>query len=59
MLIKIRFSLITMIITIITFNGWMQMFKWCVEVVYDGEQNVITEVHSFKSGHPLNKYSYL
>jgi len=31
--------------------------KSFVEVVYDGEQNVITEVRSFKSGHSLDKYS--
>jgi len=31
--------------------------KFFVEVVYDGEQNVITEVRSFKSGHSLDKYS--
>jgi len=28
-----------------------------VEVVYDGEQNVITEVRSFKSGNSLDKYT--
>ncbi len=28
-----------------------------VEVVYDAEQNVITEVRSFKYGHSLDKYS--
>ena len=27
--------------------------KFFVEAVYDGEQNVITEVRSFKSGHSL------
>ena len=26
-------------------------------LVYDGEQNVITEVRSFKSGYSLDKYS--
>jgi len=31
--------------------------KFFVEVVYDGEHNVITEVRSFKSGHSLDKYS--
>ena len=31
--------------------------RFFVEVVYDGEQNVITEVRSFKSGHSLDKYS--
>jgi hypothetical protein len=31
--------------------------KFFVEVVYDGEQNVITEVRIFKSGHSLDKYS--
>ena len=31
--------------------------KFFVEVVYDGEQNVITEVRSFKSGYSLEKYS--
>ena len=31
--------------------------KFFVEVVYDEEQNVITEVRSFKSGHSLDKYS--
>ena len=30
--------------------------KFFVEVVYDGEQNVITEVKSFKSGYSLDKY---
>ena len=33
--------------------------KFFVEVVYDGEQNVITEIRSFKTGHLLDKYSYL
>jgi hypothetical protein len=27
-----------------------------VEVVYDGEFNVITELRSFKYGHSLDKY---
>jgi hypothetical protein len=31
--------------------------KFFVEVVYDGEQNAITVVRSFKSGHRLDKYS--
>jgi hypothetical protein len=31
--------------------------KFFVEVVYDGEQNVITEVKSFKYGHSLGKYA--
>ena len=31
--------------------------KFFVEVVYDGEQNVITELRSFKYGHELEKYS--
>ena len=31
--------------------------KFFVEVVYDGEQNVITEVRSFKYGHSLDKYA--
>jgi len=31
--------------------------KFFVEVVYDGAQNVITEVRSFKYGHSLDKYS--
>ena len=31
--------------------------KFFVEIVYDGEQNVITEVRSFKCGHSLDKYS--
>jgi len=31
--------------------------KFFVEVVYDGEQNVLIEVRSFKSGHSLDKYS--
>jgi hypothetical protein len=30
--------------------------RFFVEVVYDGEQNVITEVRSFKYGHELDKY---
>ena len=32
--------------------------KFFVEVVYDGEQNVIAEVRSFKYGHELEKYSF-
>lgn len=28
-----------------------------VEVVYDAEHNVITELRSFKTGHLLDKYS--
>ena len=31
--------------------------KFFVEVVYDGEQNVITEVRSFKYGLGLDGYS--
>ena len=31
--------------------------KFFVEVFYDGEQNVIPEVRSFKYGHSLDKYS--
>jgi len=31
--------------------------KFFAEVVYDGEQNVITEVRSFKYGHSLDKYA--
>ena len=31
--------------------------KFFVEVVYDGEHNVITELRVFKTGHPLDKYS--
>jgi len=31
--------------------------KFFVEVVYDGKQNVITEVRSFKTGQSLDKYS--
>ena len=31
--------------------------KFFVEVVYDAEHNVITEVRSFKTGHLLDKYS--
>jgi len=30
--------------------------KFFVEVVYDGEHNVITEVRSFKYGHSLDKH---
>ena len=37
--------------------GCYAMDKFFVEVVYDGEQNVITEVRSFKSGYSLDKYS--
>jgi hypothetical protein len=33
--------------------------KFFVEVVYDAEHNVVTEVRSFKSGHSLDKYSNL
>jgi hypothetical protein len=33
------------------------MIKFFVEVVYDPEHNVITEVRSFKTGHLLDKYS--
>jgi len=31
--------------------------KFFVEVVYDGEYNVITEIRSFKTGYSLDKYS--
>jgi hypothetical protein len=31
--------------------------KFFVEVIYDGEHNVITEVRSFKYGHSLDKYA--
>jgi len=31
--------------------------KFFVEVVYDGEHNVITEVRSFKYGQELDKYA--
>ena len=31
--------------------------KFFLEVVYDAEHNVITEVRSFKNGHSLDKYS--
>jgi hypothetical protein len=31
--------------------------KFFVELVYDGEQNVVTEVRSFKSGSELEKYT--
>ena len=31
--------------------------KFFVEVVYDPEHNVITELRSFKSGHLVDKYS--
>jgi len=30
--------------------------KFFVEVVYDGEHNVITEAGSFKTGNSFNKY---
>ena len=33
--------------------------KFFVEVVYDAEHNVITEVRSFKSRHSWDKYSNL
>ncbi len=33
------------------------LFMYFVEVVYDAEQNTITEVRSFKTGHLLDKYS--
>ena len=33
------------------------LYKFFVEVVYDDEQNVITELRSFKTGHILDKYS--
>jgi len=33
------------------------LFKFFVGVVYDEEQNVITEVSSFKYGQSLDKYS--
>ncbi len=33
------------------------LYRFFVEVVYDGEHNVITELRSFKSGHLLDKYS--
>ena len=36
--------------------GCYAIDKFFVEVVYDGEQNVITEVKSFKSGYSLDKY---
>ena len=29
-----------------------------VEVVYDAEHNVITELRAFKTGHLLDKYSF-
>ena len=32
--------------------------KFFVEVVYDPEHNVITELRSFKTGHLLDKYSF-
>ena len=31
--------------------------KFFVEVVYDAEHNIITEVRSFKYGHSLDKYA--
>lgn len=31
--------------------------KFFVEVVYNPDYNIITELRSFKSGHLLNKYS--
>ncbi|MEJ2113534.1 MAG: hypothetical protein P8X62_07560 [Flavobacteriaceae bacterium] len=31
--------------------------KFFVEVVYDGEHNVITELRSFKYGHSLDRYA--
>ena len=31
--------------------------KFFVEVVYDSQHNVITEVRSFKYGHSLDKYA--
>ena len=31
--------------------------KFFVEVVYDAEHNVITEIRSFKYGHSLDEYS--
>ena len=37
--------------------GCYAIDKFFVEVVYDSEQNVITEVRSFKYGHSLDKYS--
>ena len=37
--------------------GCYAIDKFFVEVVYDGEQNVITEVRCFKSGHSLDKYT--
>ena len=33
--------------------------KFFVEVVYDAEHNVVTEVRSFKPGKSLDKYSNL
>ena len=33
------------------------IYKFFVEVVYDAENNTITEVRSFKYGHSLDKYS--
>jgi hypothetical protein len=39
--------------------GCYAIDKFFVEVVYDSEQNVITEVRSFKKGYSLDKYSGL
>ena len=39
--------------------GCYAIDKFFVEVVYDAEQNTITEVRSFKSGSNLDKYSDL
>ncbi len=36
--------------------GCYAIDKFFVEVVYDGEHNVIKEVRSFKYGHSLDKY---
>ena len=33
------------------------LYRFFVELVYDPEHNVITEVRSFKTGHLLDKYS--
>jgi len=40
-------------------NSNINKIRYSLETEYgnDGKQNVITEVHSFKSGHILNKYS--
>ena len=32
------------------------LYRFFVEVVYDAENNVITELRSFKTGHLLDKY---